>query len=96
MKQDLDLPEFGPADDEGFRTFSLYTRGMETLRVSIHIERFRDDLVRTAADISAYSKEELRGLQTAAALLSGKEGPFKGDQTAAWQHCRKYRVKAQL
>lgn len=64
---------FGPPDLEGFRTVSFYGgEGSEILRLSLHIERFRQHFTRTA-DLKEYSDAEQEGLSTASVIAAARK-----------------------
>ncbi len=65
-------PEFGPEDENGFRSFSLYTDRQEQIRVSVHFGAIREYLTRTGGDLSLYSNAEQESLKTAASMLAAK------------------------
>ena len=73
MSGNSKLLEFSPTDSEGFRTVSFYSReGSEVLRLSLHIERFRQHFTRTA-DLKGYSDDEQEGLRTAAVIAAARK-----------------------
>jgi len=67
-----DLPQFGPEEADGFRSFSLYTDTGASIRVSLNFDVIHDYLSRTAGDLNLYSDAERESLKTAAKLLAAK------------------------
>jgi hypothetical protein len=72
MPSESDWLEFGPEDENGFRSFSLYTDRQEQIRVSVHFGAIREYLTRTAGDLNLYSDAEQESLKTAASMLAAK------------------------
>lgn len=72
---DTSIPaRFGPSDSEGFRTVSFYSSdGAEVLRLGLHIERFNQQLTRTASNLEQYSEDEQEGLKTAAVISAARK-----------------------
>ena len=65
---------FRPPDSEGFRTVSFLSReGVEVLRLSLNIERIREQFTRTASNLEEYSDQEQEGLRTAAIIAAARK-----------------------
>jgi len=72
---DKSIPaKFGAPDSEGFRTVSFYSReGSEVLKLSLHIERFHQQLTRTPSSLEEYSDDEQEGLKAAAVISAARK-----------------------
>lgn len=71
---DKSIPaKFEAPDSEGFRTVSFYSReGSEVLKLSLHIERFHQQLTTTPSSLEEYSDDEQDGLRTAAVIAAAR------------------------
>ena len=66
--------ESGLPDSEGFRAVSFYCAdGAEVLRLSLHIERFHQQLTICVSNLEQYSEDEQEGLRTAAVLAAARK-----------------------
>jgi hypothetical protein len=72
---DVSIPaQFDPPDSEGFRTVSFYgNEGSKVLKLSLHLERLREEFTRTASDLAHYSDNERDGLRTAAVIAAARK-----------------------
>jgi len=74
MREGFTPARFGPPDPEGFRAVSFYgADGAEVLRLSLHMERFHQQLTSSASNLEQYSNDEQEGLRTAAVLAAARK-----------------------
>jgi hypothetical protein len=74
MREESTPAKLGPPDCDGFRTVSFYSSdGAEVLRLGLHIERFNQQLTRTASNLEQYSDDEQEGLKTAAVICAARK-----------------------